>query len=114
MKCLTDSSPVNGNFIGTCTYLYGDSNFCSGVYNVDQFYDINTNTQVATGPCAGSIALVDPAVVLTPSVNDQPVNGGTGAYRGATGNAIITTINDPIKCPVGGPNYCYKIDFNLD
>ena len=112
---MTDTA-ANGNFIGTCTYVIGNQQayFCSGVYNIDQFYDINTNTQVAKGPCAGSIALVEPAVVTVPSVPDnQPVTGGTGAYRGASGNAIITTINDPTKCPLGATS-CYKIDFNLD
>ena len=82
MKCLTDTA-ANGNFIGTCTFVNKDSKFCSGVYNVDQFYDIQTNTQVATGPCAGSIAIADPAVI--PSLADSSVTlaGGTRAYRGA-------------------------------
>ena len=84
MKCITDTA-ANGNYIGTCTNVYpaGTDYYCSGVFNVDQFYDIKTNTQVATGPCAGSIAITDPAVI--PSLADSSVTlaGGTRAYRGA-------------------------------
>ena len=111
MKCLTDTK-ANGNFIGTCTYLVPEnqSSFCSGVYNVDQFYNVDTNTQVPTGPCAGSIAVVDASTGL---VVDQPVTGGTGAYKGASGNAIITAITDSTKCPLAA-TLCYKLDFNLD
>ena len=106
---MTGKTPANGNYIGTCTNIIGEANICSGVYNIDQLYDITTNTQVATGPCAGSISLIDPS---TGSVVDQSVTGGTGAYKGATGNAIITLLTD---CPEGsGPTTCYKIDFNLD
>ena len=108
-KCLTDSA-ANGNFIGTCTNIATNVDFCSGVYNIDQIYDTITNTQIKTGDCAGSIALVD---VYTSSANDQPVTGGTGAYKGASGNAILTTINDPALCPLSA-TICYKIDFDLN
>ena len=111
MKCITDTA-ANGNYIGTCTNVYpaGTDYYCSGVFNVDQFYDIKTNTQVATGPCAGSIASVNPAVR---SPNDHPITGGTGAYKGATGTSVTTLITDSTKCPLAAAS-CYKIDFNLD
>ena len=109
MKSLT-ASDANGNFIGVCTGLTDSVDFCGGIYNVDQFYDKTTNTQEATGPCAGSIAVAD---VFAPVPYNQPVSGGTGAYKGASGTVLISTINDSAKCPKSA-TLCYKIDFNLD
>ena len=88
--------------------MAGPSYYCTGVYNIDQYYNIQTNTQLVTGPCAGSIAL-DKSFTALPL---QVITGGTGAYRGATGSAKLSGAQGS-ACPLGVP-FCAKIDFNLD
>ena len=121
MKCLPPVFP-NGNFIGTCTALnalvqqsQAVELYCSGVYNVDQFYNTTSNTQIPTGPCSGSIATVAFLPFSSQQIPGytqvQPITGGTGAYRGASGIITRTLIIDPIKCPIGG---CFQLDFNLN
>ena len=106
---ISDTTP-NGNYAGTCTSISGPAYFCSGLYNIDQFYDKTSKALLSTGACSGSISLVD---LFTPETKLKPVTGGTGAYKGASGEATITSINDSSKCPKSAAS-CYKIDFNLD
>ena len=80
------------------------------------FYNKDTNIHTATGPCSGSIAAVETFAINAIGVATvQPVTGGAGAFRGASGTLTRTRIIDPSKCPTATAQFpCHQIDFNLD
>ena len=67
--------------MGTCTHydgnLIGDSDstdYCTGTYNIDQFYNKVTHTTAPTGPCPGSISYTGLYTTNVAQVNS--VSGG--------------------------------------